>query len=902
MKICILSAVILVLLTKDVTANELSADEQSSQSNLITTYDPGEASSNTLSFPHLPSNEGINTNAESQSQQRSVTFEDDKKDQKYIDIDKADPASLLADIRFDDEKNFNQNDRISNTRYERESNNPESKIKFEGNNEDQDDYEDQEDNDEEKDSQDSASQIVFDDNSKADENDSDYSDDSEIEAETSDKPIKFENQDNESNPSIRDSDRISVTERVVFKDDSNINRQPVQKKKRKQGRKSRFEGNQPNPASTVPNPSYPELGYPRYPGVGYPAPGYPGPGDPNYPGYPTPGYPNPGYPYPNYPSPYPGTAFPTSAYPGYLPYPSIYPPVNPGYGAYPTSGYQAPGDQRPPTNPIAHPSPGQGDPNGHADTRYPSPDYAGSPSPVASPPTAPQIGQTGPAYPGPEYPYYQGYPAFGYPPPYPVDPNSQYPTQNQAPYPPPVYPGLHQPGYPIARPSRRPKSLTQRAVSAVAEALTSIALYDDKQCVPRVLCEVAGGSSASSPSLVKASASLQPLLSLLQAYNGVSTSPLFIFGRAAVTGMTAKGNPSACYRAYPECPTDPEKLINYLNNHNGGFFRFFGLPETSQQPHNLEQFYNYLSGQTGLPQQQQPQPNYGYPRPYGYGFLSQNPYAHPYSYGPNYYNQQISYRNGKNIEAGKEEEEQIEGRIQNKPVVNVLEAESDSIPNESQDNGSKWAFPEEGSNKNGNERDKVKTTKRPKRPRQPERPREQDRPSRGSKTLKFPDDRSDDRRQIEMIRDYPRKDKRIHFPEPNNFQIITNYQTTTPVNSEEYYFDHKHNFYVKRPKPLKTDDVVYVVRGNGDPNHPESTAEGRGTRLLHPVRCRRSTHEHAYRVPQRTLHACVVLRFTILNGIRQKSTDLSLQKLMPSDVFRCTDRRGCDNAVTINRL
>ncbi|KAJ8709433.1 hypothetical protein PYW07_009259 [Mythimna separata] len=819
MKFCVLITIILVLLT-----NHSNADQQSNQNKLITTYDPGEASSNTPNFPHLHSNGGVNAEDrsdhnpenqdhvkfEDQSPQRPIKFEDDQKDQGHIDIDKADPGSLLADITFDDEKDVNQNDRISNTGYERESSHSESKIKFEGKNYDQEDYDDQEDNDEDKDSQDSASKVVFDDDSKADENDSDYSDDSETETETNDKPIKFENQDNESNSNDQDSDRVTVTERVVFKDDSNINRQPVQKKKRKPGRKPRFEGKQTNPGPTAPNSSNPESGYPGYPGVGYPGPGYPGPGDPNYPGYANAGYPAPGYPYPNYPSPYPGMAYPTSAYPGYLPYPSIYPPINPGYGAYPTPGYQIPGDQRPPTNPTAYPSPGQGDPNG-----YPSQDYTGSPSPVAAPPTAPQNGQPGSAYPGPEYPYYQGYPAPGYPPPYPADPNSQYPAQNQAQYRPPLYPGPLQPGYPIGppRPSRRPKSLTQRAVSAVAEALTSIALYDDKQCVPRLLCEVAGGSTASSPALVTASSRLQPLLSLLQAYNGVSTSPLFVFGRAAVTGMTAKGNPSACYRAYPQCPTDPEKLINYLNNHNGGFFRFFGLPETSQQPHNLEQFYNYLSGQDGQPQQQ----NYGYPRPYGYGFLPQNPYGHPYGYGHNYYNQQVSYRNGKDIDS------EVEGRIQNKPGVNVLEAESDTVPDESQNKGSKWAFPEEGSNKNRNERDKVKIKNRPKRPSQPERQREQDRPSRGSKTLKFPDD-SESRRSKDAGRGF-------------NIQCVADARSTS-------------------------------------------------TRTV---------------CPQRTLNACVVLRFTILNGIRQNSTDLSLQKLMPS-VIRCTDRRGCENAVTINRL
>ena len=212
---------------------------------------------------------------------------------------------------------------------------------------------------------------------------------------------------------------------------------------------------------------------------------------------------------------------------------------------------------------------------------------------------------------------------------------------------------------------------------------------------------------------------------------------------------------------------------------------------------------------------QQAQQGYGFPRPnqsQGYGFSTQNPYAHQYNYGQNYYNAQMGYRNAKSIDS------EAEARIQNKPEVNVLEADSDLNSDESQVTSSKWSFPDEG-NKNSNGRDKVKKRKQPKRTRKPERQRQ---PERGSKTLKFPDDRSDDRQEVQMIRDYPRKEKRIFFPEEQYFQKYTNYfETTTPVNSEEYYFDHKHNFYVKRPKALETDSVVYVVRGNGDPNNPE---------------------------------------------------------------------------------
>lgn len=98
---------------------------------------------------------------------------------------------------------------------------------------------------------------------------------------------------------------------------------------------------------------------------------------------------------------------------------------------------------------------------------------------------------------------------------------------------------------------------------------------------------------------------------LLSAYNGISTSPLFIFGRAVFLGMTSKGNTASCRYAYSQCPTDPEELVHYLNNHNGGFFRFFNAPQP-QIPQNVEQFYNQLSGQYGVYQTPGLQQTYGF--------------------------------------------------------------------------------------------------------------------------------------------------------------------------------------------------------------------------------------------------------------------------------------------------
>jgi hypothetical protein len=55
-----------------------------------------------------------------------------------------------------------------------------------------------------------------------------------------------------------------------------------------------------------------------------------------------------------------------------------------------------------------------------------------------------------------------------------------------------------------------------------------------------------------------------------------------VFGRAVLLGITAKGDPNTCFSAYPTCPRDPDRLVDYLNNHNGGFFRFFGAHQPYQ--------------------------------------------------------------------------------------------------------------------------------------------------------------------------------------------------------------------------------------------------------------------------------------------------------------------------------
>lgn len=53
------------------------------------------------------------------------------------------------------------------------------------------------------------------------------------------------------------------------------------------------------------------------------------------------------------------------------------------------------------------------------------------------------------------------------------------------------------------------------------------------------------------------------------------SSPLLYFGKSALMGYTNRGNPEICYQNYPQCPRSPSAVVDYLNNHNGGFFRFF---------------------------------------------------------------------------------------------------------------------------------------------------------------------------------------------------------------------------------------------------------------------------------------------------------------------------------------
>lgn len=85
-----------------------------------------------------------------------------------------------------------------------------------------------------------------------------------------------------------------------------------------------------------------------------------------------------------------------------------------------------------------------------------------------------------------------------------------------------------------------------------------------------------------------------------------------MFGRAALLGYNARGDPRSCQTAYPTCPRDSDQLINYLNNHNGGFFRFFN----QQLPQFAPQYaHHYQSADPQRPPPRYPGPPYAQQRP-----------------------------------------------------------------------------------------------------------------------------------------------------------------------------------------------------------------------------------------------------------------------------------------------
>ncbi|XP_037909029.1 uncharacterized protein LOC119650370 isoform X2 [Hermetia illucens] len=110
--------------------------------------------------------------------------------------------------------------------------------------------------------------------------------------------------------------------------------------------------------------------------------------------------------------------------------------------------------------------------------------------------------------------------------------------------------------------------------SQITKALENISANDDLNCVPKLLCQMIGNPErrAELPGFLTA-----PAITSLIAALPVA-SPALVYGRAALLGFT--GGEESCESTYNKCPSNEDDLLYYLNNHRGGFFRFFNGGES----------------------------------------------------------------------------------------------------------------------------------------------------------------------------------------------------------------------------------------------------------------------------------------------------------------------------------
>ncbi|KFB48639.1 AGAP006362-PA-like protein [Anopheles sinensis] len=106
------------------------------------------------------------------------------------------------------------------------------------------------------------------------------------------------------------------------------------------------------------------------------------------------------------------------------------------------------------------------------------------------------------------------------------------------------------------------------------QALDNISENDELQCVPKLVCMMSRSSTGQGFSLVNRGL-LSTILGAVP-----DSSPWLKFSRAALLGYGIGAN--SCDAYYPKCPKDEMEILYYLNNHRGGFFRFFSNGDQGQ--------------------------------------------------------------------------------------------------------------------------------------------------------------------------------------------------------------------------------------------------------------------------------------------------------------------------------
>ncbi|XP_052859940.1 uncharacterized protein LOC128267191, partial [Anopheles cruzii] len=189
--------------------------------------------------------------------------------------------------------------------------------------------------------------------------------------------------------------------------------------------------------------------------------------------------------------------------------------------------------------------------------QYLQPQY---PSPASQPPYAPYRPSP---YQGGSAPYYQQQPSNG-------PPNAQSilgVLQSIFNFAPGTF-GVNRPGAAYA-PNPAPVPGFPGGVGGqLRQALDNIADNDELQCVPKLICMMSRSSTGQGFSSSVNRGLLSTILGAVP-----DSSPWLKFSRAALLGYGIGAN--SCDAYYPKCPKDEMQILYYLNNHRGGFFRFF---------------------------------------------------------------------------------------------------------------------------------------------------------------------------------------------------------------------------------------------------------------------------------------------------------------------------------------